>query len=515
MKNIAKLTVSLSLLSSFAFYNIGSASAATQMKVNASSLNIRQNPGSNYKVVGSLKNNQIVTILGQQGTWTKVPNGKSTGWVSSQYLKAYTAPAANATGTTYYVTATSLNVHSSGTSKASVVTTVKKDEAVTVTEKKGTWAKIKTASGKTGWVSLSYLTTKAPAKPAAAFKPATAAAASGTKYYVTATSLSVRSSGTTKASVVTTIKKNEAVTVYEKKGTWARLKTASGKTGWASLSYLTTKAPAKPEAVSKPAPAGTKYYVKASALNVRTSASLTASVTTTVKHNEAVMVYEKKGTWARIQTFAGKTGWVSLSYLTTAAPSAASNPAAASSAAKKALSGRVFVVDPGHGGVDVGAVGKNSYEKTINLKTANELKALLTAAGAKVIMTRTTDTQRKPELSERTAISNKYKPDAFISIHTNSGSSAASGVETYYHTGYVNESELARDIQSELVKATGMKDRKAQTENFYVVKYNHMAAVLVEVGFISNPSEEKLLNTTAYQKKAAQGIFNGLVKFYQ
>lgn len=170
------------------------------------------------------------------------------------------------------------------------------------------------------------------------------------------------------------------------------------------------------------------------------------------------------------------------------------------------------MLDPGHGAQDPGATGKNNKEKDLTLATAKKVKVKLEAAGAKVVMTRTGDTY--PTLSERVKISQNNHADIFISIHFNSGSKSANGIETYYWTTYENESKLAQLVQKELIKSTGLSDRGAETGNFQVIRTNDSPAILVELGFISNPDEEKIIETSDFQNKAATGIANGLEAYF-
>jgi N-acetylmuramoyl-L-alanine amidase len=429
---------------------------------------------------------------------------------SNQVYAAGVSVKAVTTISKYYVTATSLNIRKEPATTSARVTSVKKNEAVTLYEKKGSWARVKTVSGKTGWASIQYLATKAPATPIASAPKSLVETA--VKYYVTATSLNIRKEPKITAASITSVKKNEIVNLYEKKGPWGRVKTASGKTGWASLSYLTTKAPA----ISAPGiPTPIIYYVNATSLNVRTGPSTLSSIATSVKKNEVVSLYEKKGTWARIKTASGKTGWVSLSFLSTKAPGNPTPVVSPEPPAAAGVKGKLIVLDPGHGGTDVGAIGKVQNERNLTLQTATEVKVLLEKAGAKVIMTRTSNTSRKLELSERVAISHQYNAQTFVSIHYNSGSTEATGIETYFYPTYSDEAKLASAIQQELIKQTQMQDRKVKnTSAFYVIKNNRMPSILAELGFISNPVEEKRIITKEYQQQAARGIFNGLNKYF-
>lgn len=187
------------------------------------------------------------------------------------------------------------------------------------------------------------------------------------------------------------------------------------------------------------------------------------------------------------------------------------------------LAGVTIVVDPGHGGKDTGAIGATgSYEKNNTLPTALFLTDLLRQAGAKVILTRSSDsapsgsnyTELK-DLQTRVEIANQNKADFYVSIHNDSFSNPeAGGITTYIsddNPQTVKAKSLATAVQQEVIKQVGLQDRKVKSANFYVVKNTTMPAILVELGFISNPYEEKLLATSDFQKKAALGIYRGIL----
>lgn len=177
---------------------------------------------------------------------------------------------------------------------------------------------------------------------------------------------------------------------------------------------------------------------------------------------------------------------------------------------EKGLKGKVIVVDAGHGGVDNGAKG---VEKLLNLKTAIQLESLLKAAGAKVVMSRTNDVYLT--LSERVEVSHQYNADAFVSIHYNSNPNPSPhGIETYYLAANVNELLMAKYVQQEVIMQTGLYDRGVKTGDFHVIRENKNAAILIELGFLSNPTEFEVVSTSAYQKKAATGIYKGLEKYF-
>ena len=180
------------------------------------------------------------------------------------------------------------------------------------------------------------------------------------------------------------------------------------------------------------------------------------------------------------------------------------------------------VLDAGHGGFDPGATGPtNLQEKTIALAVTLKVGNILVKNGVQTIYTRTSDnitwsTNQTQNLQARCDVSNNAKPNLFASIHCNSYSvQAASGIETWYYAGgsySTNSAKLATTVQSELIKETGRVNRGTKTGNLYVTKYVNTPAILVETSFISNPDEEKLLATEAYQNKLAKAISTGILK---
>ena len=190
------------------------------------------------------------------------------------------------------------------------------------------------------------------------------------------------------------------------------------------------------------------------------------------------------------------------------------------------LKGRVITIDAGHGGSDAGAIGPTGVtEKSVTLNIALRLQKLLEAEGATVYMTRTTDTEVSPkgakasdieELQARCDVANQANSDIFVSIHNDSFTNgAAKGTTGYYYArGSAKSRTLADDIRKAVIDELGTESRGTQSCNFYVVKHTDMPATLVEVAFISNPSEEKLLASDEGAQKAAQGIADGIADYF-
>lgn len=185
-------------------------------------------------------------------------------------------------------------------------------------------------------------------------------------------------------------------------------------------------------------------------------------------------------------------------------------------------SDRIIVLDPGHGGTDPGTVSKNkTREKDVVFNVTKKLEAELRSKGYNVIMTRDTDV--KIDLRERPAIANRNYADIFISIHANSADTAsANGIELLYAPstkGSVKqEGQLLMNkfILDELIKATGATNRGLKERpNLVVLRESKMPATLIEIGFLSNPTEEKLITDSSYQDKIVLAISRGIEKYFQ
>lgn len=215
----------------------------------------------------------------------------------------------------------------------------------------------------------------------------------------------------------------------------------------------------------------------------------------------------------------------------TAADTPGEQPATESStdagiAAITGLAGHSITIDAGHGGNDSGAIGPTGVtEKSVTLRVALALQKILTSEGATVYMTRTTDTEVSPkgaaasdieELQARCDVANRHKSDIFISIHMDSFTNgAAKGTTGYYYAlGSKKSRDLADKVRAGVIDQIGTPSRGTQSCNFYVVKHTDMPATLVEVAFISNPTEEKLMNSEDGVQKAAQGIADGIADFF-
>ena len=189
------------------------------------------------------------------------------------------------------------------------------------------------------------------------------------------------------------------------------------------------------------------------------------------------------------------------------------------------LTGVTVCIDPGHGGYDGGAVGRDSgtMEKAINLWLAQELKDQMEAQGARVILTREKDIALADEGKERKRRDLKARVEAaqgcdvFLSLHMNEyPDRTQSGPQVFYTAGNDRSRLLAGAIQQSMNEALSpARPRNAHAGDYYVLREQDLPAVLVECGFLSNAAEEKLLLTKEYRAQVAASILSGVISYLQ
>ena len=175
------------------------------------------------------------------------------------------------------------------------------------------------------------------------------------------------------------------------------------------------------------------------------------------------------------------------------------------------LEGVKIVVDAGHGGVQPGAVGssKQYTEAVLNLILARKLERELTSLGATVVMTRTADVDIS--LEERNLITQKEKPDIFISIHRNSSASSASkGYEDYYFHPF--SKPLADAVYNRCVNDF-TEGRGVRYYPFYVTRVSCCPSILTENGFMSNSADLEMIKTDYHNEKMAVSIMQGVIDY--
>jgi N-acetylmuramoyl-L-alanine amidase len=171
---------------------------------------------------------------------------------------------------------------------------------------------------------------------------------------------------------------------------------------------------------------------------------------------------------------------------------------------------RTIVIDAGHGGHDRGGVPYQRIgEKGLTLDVAQRLRRVLQAQGYRVIMTRNSDVFIP--LGTRVAIANSNRGATFVSVHFNSSRrSGANGVETYYYRS--DSASLAASIHRNVVAGAPTENRGIRRRGFYVLRRTSIPSVLVECGFLTNPSEGRLAQSASYRQLLAERIARGIAR---
>lgn len=176
-----------------------------------------------------------------------------------------------------------------------------------------------------------------------------------------------------------------------------------------------------------------------------------------------------------------------------------------------------IVIDPGHGGTDPGAVNGSDYEKTFALDIGLKVRDWLTAnTGARVLMTRSTDTT--VSLEERVRLANNNGADYFCSIHINAG--GGTGFESFIYDGTVSQRTI--DAQNTVHAAVmnrigpkyGVRDRGKKRANFYVLRQTAMPAILLENLFIDTAGDLALLKNAAFIQDLSVAIGSGIAQAF-
>ena len=174
----------------------------------------------------------------------------------------------------------------------------------------------------------------------------------------------------------------------------------------------------------------------------------------------------------------------------------------------------VIIVDPGHGGRDVGAVGNGIFESNVVLAISLKVGRILQEMGYTVVYTRTDNTE--VELQPRVDLAQRVNANVFVSIHANSLEArlkSVNGVETYYAPGATLSGRLASYVHNQIINLTRANDRGVRSARFHVIRRTSMPSILVETGFVTNPQESANLNNPDYQERMALAIARGVDQF--
>ncbi|SER73672.1 N-acetylmuramoyl-L-alanine amidase [Gracilibacillus ureilyticus] len=263
-------------------------------------------------------------------------------------------------------------------------------------------------------------------------------------------------------------------------------------------------------------------YIDGENLNVRNGPGTDFPVIGQVHPPDVYPVLEETEGWVKIE-YQQETGWVAKDYVTIKEKTEVNekssreikvDPSPVANIKPKGLEGKIVVIDPGHGGRDVGAISvMEKYESSYTLKTAEILADLLKEHGAIVKLTREDD--RYISLLSRSTYSNTLHADVFLSLHYNSTPDYpdVSGAGTFYYND--RDQKLAELVQQAMITETEMEDRGVMQADLQVLRTNHRPGLLLELGFISNEQEEEHIQSEIFQKAMSRGIVTGLAQYFQ
>ena len=389
----------------------------------------------------------------------------------------------------------SINARSGPGTHYDIVGKVDGGEVYTVQKKEKDWLKIQLPSGEKAWIA-SWLTEKAGKQE----KEEGHQAAPYAK--ITASSLYIHEKPSLASKTIGTVTKGDTFSILKRENHWVQIQWEKNQKGWLP-GWLVESVMKHTSAIHK----NSKITVKEDGVALREKANASSPVKKWAKKGDTFDVVGVKKNYYEVKTGWGKTAFVA-GWLVEA-----DNKADQISPPDSLydLTGKLILIDPGHGGNDSGTIGKNgTLEKNLTLSTAKRLKEKLESSGANVILTRNNDVY--VALSERTDQAFAAQPDAFISIHDDSAEqSEVQGITPYYYHSY--QKQLAKAIYQNLEEEGTLTIRDERFGDYHVLRQNSQPAILLELGYLSNPDEEDTVTSPAFQGKAVNAIYEGISQY--
>lgn len=370
--------------------------------------------------------------------------------------------------------------------------------SLTVISQENSWYQVRLAGNRVGWVA-SWLVEHEAASTTAA------------KVGIVKTPVNVRQYGRDDSKLLGTINAGDSVKILYTTDGWSQIEFQGGA-GWVTTDSITltgqTSAVISAQTQLSADQAKTLKVRTNTSTNLRQTGGINGQVIRAIPKDTELTVLGEDGDWYRVETKNGERGFIASWVVST--PSNGASTKAATSLAEATV-----VIDPGHGGSDAGALsadGKN-YEKTYTLAMAQKVAQQLQAAGANVILTRSTDSY--VDLSPRPTVAAKLHADAFISIHCDSTEdpNTATGHTTYYYAEG-KDKPLASSLSSALADLP-LANRGVEFGNFEVLRDNTQPAVLLELGYINSKKDFKQISDPSFQNQVAANVRSGLNHYFQ
>ncbi|MBM7578795.1 N-acetylmuramoyl-L-alanine amidase [Jeotgalibacillus terrae] len=470
---------------------------------------IREGPGLSYPAVTSADEGDRFTELQRVSGWVQVSLAEGSGWIADWLLtetetstepsdsESAAEPASDNNNGTILVDR--LNVRDDFSSEGNVIGTLNTGDQVTISDEKYGWLNISTGT-LTGWVSSDYVE----------YNIFSAVESSDTltdDIHITVNGLQVRAEPDRNGEIIGTVNLYDSFTVEEESEGWLMIEFEDGQTGWIAEWFT--------ERGLHPGSAGSgdldgQVTILYNGSNIRMEPSTDAAVLYKAGAGESLEVTGETGDWYEVLIPGGERGYIANWIVS--AEDGTSPEEELNDEPVESISDATIVIDAGHGGRDGGAIGAaGTLEKSLTIRTAEALYHMLSSTGANVIMTREDD--RHVDLHSRVAVSKDHGADAFISLHYDAiNDRSVKGFTTYFYGG--PDEALADSVHSGLSDSMTIKNRGMHHGNFLVLRDNSAPSVLIELGFISNPSEEASVNNERFREIAATGIYNGLTDYF-
>ncbi|MBO8155968.1 MAG: SH3 domain-containing protein [Bacillaceae bacterium] len=466
------------------------------VKITGDHLRVRTGPGLDNEIIDHVNNGEVYSYISAEDNWVKIQlSDDQAGWVHKDYvvINQQEQEVQHSENVTYIVNVNILNVRNSPGTDSDLADQLSYGTKVVKLEEKDEWFKVQYDQNKEGWVASWFLRkAKEDKKKTDEQKPAG-------EVIVNTAILNVRDQNSLKGDIIDQIHANERYPFYKEENSWYQIKLPSGKMGWVAKWLVTADRDNNSDQQFL-----TLMY---DYTNLRKGPSTDHQIVDRGMKGDVFEIVKKHGNWYEIKQgdeTAFVAGWiVSLNRRGIQQLSLNENN----------LKNKVIVIDAGHGGRDTGTISASGdYEKHLTIQTANELARKLEMLGAVPILTRSDDTYLS--LSSRVALSHTKRADAFLSIHYNSAPEYPSvhGISTFYY--HSKDRKLANALHKKIIDATQLKDRRVKYGNYHVIRENKQPSVLLELGFLSNPEEEKVVKTSDYQEKVTNGIIRGLNEYF-
>lgn len=375
---------------------------------------------------------------------------------------------------------------------------VKKGDKLSIISEKNKWYEVRLAGDKIGWVASWLLDN-------------TDVSSTTNKVgIIKVQNTTVFKNADATSAVLGTISQSDKVTIMYQEKDWTQI-LYKGTAGWVKTEFIQGTQETSGESTSSKSSNSSdikKVTVTQPSTKLRIDPNSNGRIVKTVNVGKSFDYLGKNGKWYKVRDSDGSVGYVASWVVTVTGTKDAVKSAATN------ISEATIVIDPGHGGTDVGAESKKkTYEKNFTLAYAQEIKKQLQKTGARVILTRDGDATKS--LGNRARLSSKIEADAYISLHFDSSTSAdaGSGITTYYYENS-KDGKLATSLNDQL-KALKIKNRGTQQKDLYVLHYNSQPSVLLELGYINSKSDYKHINSEAYKEQVARAVTAGLKNYFQ